>query len=152
VVSIGRAHCEPRPGPGIDHPGANRGPRDAGSGADRATPQQRPARTKIEVEVNHSVPWPVQGVDYRPKLGGISMLRIARTAAFAAGMLTAAFATAHAQSYYHPGTTYQAYPSYGYSYPYTYSAYGYNYPYSYSGYGYYYPGWAGYGSYPTYGS
>jgi hypothetical protein len=82
------------------------------------------------------------------------MLKIARTAAFAAGMLTAAVATAHAQSYYYPGTTYQSYPSYSYAYPgysYAYPSYGYNYPYSYPAYGYYYSGWPTYG-YPTYGS
>jgi len=64
------------------------------------------------------------------------MLKIARTAAFAVGMLTAAAATAHAQSYYYPGTPYQAYPNYNY-----------NYPYSYPGYGYYYSGSPTYGSY-----
>jgi hypothetical protein len=46
------------------------------------------------------------------------MLKFARTSAFAAGMLTAAAATAHAQSIGgYPGTAYQTPPAYAYSYP-----------------------------------
>lgn len=67
------------------------------------------------------------------------MLKFARTAAFAVGLATAA-TTAHAQTYYYPGTPYSAYPSYGSSYTYYYPGYGYYY----SGYPTYYTG------YPTY--
>lgn len=45
------------------------------------------------------------------------MLKFARTTAFAAGMLTAAAATAHAQNSGYPATVYQTPPAYGYSYP-----------------------------------
>ncbi len=45
------------------------------------------------------------------------MLKFARTSAFAAGVLTAAAATAQAQSSGYPGTAYQAPPTSGYSYP-----------------------------------
>lgn len=45
------------------------------------------------------------------------MLRFVRTSAFVAGVLTAAAATAHAQSSGYPATAYQAAPAYSYSYP-----------------------------------
>ncbi len=52
------------------------------------------------------------------------MLKMARTSAFAAGVLTAAAATAHAQNSGYPATAYQTPPAYGYSYP-SYNAGGY---------------------------
>lgn len=64
------------------------------------------------------------------------MRKIGQIAAFSVGTLIAAAATAGAQSYYYPGTTYQTPPTYSY-----------NSPYSYPGYGYYYSGGPAYGSY-----
>ena len=64
------------------------------------------------------------------------MRKLARTAAFVAGILVAAGATAHAQYNNAPGSPYQASPYYGYNYQYPSPGYGYNYS-TYAAYGSY---------------